>query len=291
VRESTGEAGRQMKETGHSLPVGSRSIIGRVTETGQAYAAQDVSQDPYHRPHPWLPETRSELGIPLRIGDRILGALDVQSTRVGAFDAGDVAILQTLADQVAVALDNARSYERERQALNELRELDRLKSQFLANMSHELRTPLNSIIGFSRVILKGIDGEITPLQEQDLNAIYNAGQHLLGLINDILDLSRIEAGKMELTFDDVNLLELINSVMSTASGLVKGRPITLEQDAPFDLPLVKADGTRVRQVLLNLLPALPRPIKANCSSHSRRWTPRPRARPAARAWAWRSRAS
>jgi GAF domain-containing protein/CheY-like chemotaxis protein/HAMP domain-containing protein len=253
VRESTGEAGRQMKEARHSLAVGSRSIIGRVTETGRAYAAQDVSRDPYHRPHPLLPETRSELGIPLRIGDRILGALDVQSTSANAFTDDDIAVLQTLADQVAVALDNARSYERERQALNELRELDRLKSQFLANMSHELRTPLNSIIGFSRVILKGIDGVITPLQEQDLNAIYNSGQHLLGLINDILDLSRIEAGKMELTFDQLNLIDLINGVMSTVNGLIKDRPIQLEQDVPADLPLVKADGTRVRQVLLNLL--------------------------------------
>ncbi len=99
-----------------------------------------------------------------------------------------------------------------------MRNADQVKSQFLANMSHELRTPLNSIIGFSRVILKGIDGPVTDLQQQDLSAIYTSGQHLLNLINDILDLSKIEAGKMELSFEEgVNLADLINSVMSTKS--------------------------------------------------------------------------
>ena len=91
--------------------------------------------------------------------------------------------------------------------------MDQLKSQFLANMSHELRTPLNSIIGFSRVILKGIDGPVTEMQQQDLTAIYNSGQHLLGLINDILDLARIEAGKMELNFEEVHLSEMVTSVL------------------------------------------------------------------------------
>ncbi len=128
-----------------------------------------------------------------------------------------------------------------------------MKSQFLANMSHELRTPLNSIIGFSRVILKGIDGEINDIQRQDLTSIYNSGQHLLGLINDVLDISKIEAGKMELQFDDVNIIELINSVMSTAVGLVKDKPIKLRHILPESLPIVSADNTRIRQVLLNFL--------------------------------------
>ena len=136
-------------------------------------------------------------------------------------------MLQTLADQIAVAVDNARSYELAQKAVEEIREADRLKSQFLANMSHELRTPLNSIIGFSRVILKGIDGPVTELQQQDLSAIYNSGQHLLGLINDVLDLSKIEAGKMELAFEDnVNLADIIKGVMSTMVGMVKDKPVT-----------------------------------------------------------------
>jgi signal transduction histidine kinase/ActR/RegA family two-component response regulator len=184
----------------------------------------------------------------------VIGVLNVQANKTNAFEPDDVAVLQTLADQLAIAVENARAYELSLQAVDEMRKADQLKSQFLANMSHELRTPLNSIIGFSRVILKGIDGPITELQQQDLAAIYNSGQHLLNLINDILDLSKIEAGKMELNFEEnVNIADLISSVMSTVSGLVKDKPIKLYRELASDLPGVRADPLKVRQVLLNLL--------------------------------------
>jgi signal transduction histidine kinase/DNA-binding response OmpR family regulator len=254
VRESTGAAGAEMKQSGHKLAVGSRSVIGYVTQSGSPLVIDDVQHDPLHRPNPLLPETQAEVGIPMKIGGRILGALDVQSNQSGAFSEDDIAALQILADQIAVAVDNARAYELSQQAVEEMREIDRLKSQFLANMSHELRTPLNSIIGFSRVILKGIDGPINELQQQDLSAIYNSGQHLLGLINDVLDLSKIEAGKMELAFEpDVNLADLTNSVMSTVVGLVKDKPVELQREVAEDLPLVRADPLKIRQVLINLL--------------------------------------
>jgi CheY-like chemotaxis protein len=120
-------------------------------------------------------------------------------------------------------------------------------------MSHELRTPLNSIIGFSRVILKGIDGPINEIQEQDLQAIHHSGQHLLDMINNILDLSKIEAGKMELNIEEIALDDVLDSVISTARGLVKEKSIKLLTDIPEDLPLVNADRTRVRQIMLNLL--------------------------------------
>lgn len=120
-------------------------------------------------------------------------------------------------------------------------------------MSYELRTPLNSIIGFSRVILKGIDGPVTELQQQDLTAIYNSGQHLLSLINDILDLSKIEAGKMELAFDEVNIVDVTNSVLSTMTGLVKDKQIELKRIIEPNLPTVRADAIRVRQIMINLL--------------------------------------
>ncbi|HXQ33058.1 MAG TPA: response regulator, partial [Anaerolineales bacterium] len=175
------------------------------------------------------------------------------STQIDAFSSDDISVLQSLADQVAVAIDNARSYELSQQLIKDLREVDQLKSQFLANMSHELRTPLNSIIGFSRVILKGIDGPVTEMQQQDLTAIYNSGQHLLGLINDVLDLARIEAGKMELNFEEVHLADMTTSVMSTAKGLVKEKPIQLLQRISADMPTVRGDTMRVRQVLLNLI--------------------------------------
>jgi len=170
-----------------------------------------------------------------------------------SIDEGEVEFLRIIAANLSVAWENARLYQEAVETAERLKEVDRLKSQFLANMSHELRTPLNSIIGFSRVILKGIDGPITEQQRQDLEAIFNSGQHLLGLINDILDISKIEAGKMELVFEPTDLQEIIRGVMSTAIALVKDKPIELQQSVPADLPTVIADGRRVRQVLLNLV--------------------------------------
>ncbi len=253
LREATGEAGSEMKRNQHFLPVGSKSIIGHVTGNGEMLVANNTTVDLIHRPNPLLPDTLAEAGIPLKIGTRVIGALDIQSTMINSFHSEDISVLHTLADQIAVAIDNARSYELAQKAVTEIRELDRIKSQFLANMSHELRTPLNSIIGFSRVILKGIDGPISEQQQQDLNAIYNSGQHLLGLINDILDLSKIEAGKMELSMEEMNISDTINSVMSTASGLVKDKTVKLKQDVPPKLPTIRADPMRIRQVLLNLI--------------------------------------
>ena len=253
LKSATGLAGEEMVHRRHSIPVGSRSIVGTVSSTGNSLVVNNTAIDPIYRVNPLLPNSRSEAAIPLRIGQRILGVIDLQSEETEAFRQDDIAVLLVLADQVAVAIDNARSYELAQAAITEMRELDRLKSQFLANMSHELRTPLNSIIGFSRVIIKGIDGPVTDLQEQDLSAIYNSGQHLLRLINDILDLSKIDAGKMELAFDDVNVAELVQSVVPTVNGLIKDKPITLEQKVEANIPIIRADAMRLRQVLINLL--------------------------------------
>jgi signal transduction histidine kinase/HAMP domain-containing protein len=254
LEASTGEIGQRLLKRGHSLEVGSASVVGYATGTGEAKIAADVTLDPTHIRNELLPNTRSEMAIPIKIGGRVIGALDVQSTEPAAFSPDDVTVLSALADQLAIAIENARLYQSQVETSEKLREVDQMKSQFLANMSHELRTPLNSIIGFSRVILKGIDGPLTDLQKQDLTAIYSSGQHLLGLINDILDLSKIEAGKMELNFEEVDLEEIAKGVMSTAIALVKDKPqVELRQTLAPDLPTIIADATRTRQVLLNLI--------------------------------------
>jgi signal transduction histidine kinase len=191
--------------------------------------------------------------LPLKMGDQIIGVLDILSTDEDDFNADDVSVLQNVANQITIALENARTYATEREAAKRLRELDRSKRRFLANMSHELRTPLTNIIGFSRLMLKGIGGQLPERLRSDTQIIYHNGQHLLGLINDLLDISHIEAGLMELEFKEVDLAELINSVMATASALVRDKEIELHQEIAPDLPTVQADAARIRQVLLRLL--------------------------------------
>ncbi|MHB8089260.1 MAG: response regulator, partial [Anaerolineaceae bacterium] len=253
IEESTGEAGKLMKQNKHRLAVGSKSVIGSCLASGQAIIVNDSNLSPVYFPNPLLPDTRSEMGIPLKIGGHIIGALDLHSTATNAFSENELTVLQILTDQISVAIENARAFSISQKAVQEMRELDRVKSQFLANMSHELRTPLNSVIGFSRVILKGIDGPINKVQEQDITSIYNSGMNLLNMINEILDLSKIEAGKMELQLEDVSITEVITKAISTATGLIKDKPIELIQKIPSDLPSVKADEIKLGQVVLNLL--------------------------------------
>jgi signal transduction histidine kinase len=128
-----------------------------------------------------------------------------------------------------------------------------LKSQFLANMSHELRTPLNSIINFTRILIAGVRGPVNEDQLDYLGRVRQSGEHLLGLINDILDLSKIEAGRLELHREPLRPSELVESVIGTVASLMKGRPIELIQEIEADLPPIVADRTRIRQILLNLL--------------------------------------
>ncbi|HZY44297.1 MAG TPA: response regulator, partial [Anaerolineae bacterium] len=228
-----------------------QGLHGRLLITGQSVLMNDVRIDPDYMDV--NSDTRSEFIIPIRQGDLLLGALNLESPTVSAFDEADRRLIEALADQAAVAITNARSYEAERKAVERMREVDRLKTQFLANMSHELRTPLNSIIGFSRVIMRGIDGPLTELQMTDLQSIYNSGQHLLGLINNILDISKIEAGKMELANEPIDLRDIARGVMSTVSALIKDKSVKLEQEIPDNLPPITADSTRVRQIMLNLM--------------------------------------
>jgi GAF domain-containing protein/CheY-like chemotaxis protein len=161
---------------------------------------------------------------------------------------------RTAGINIGVALETVRLYQEAQETAEKLQEVDRLKNQFIANMSHELRTPLNSIIGFSRVILKGIDGPLTDMQQTDLEAIHESGKHLLDLINDILDISKIDSGKMEIVFEPVDLEEIVSGVMTTMAGQLKDKPVELITELPDDgLPTVTADSRRVRQVLTNLL--------------------------------------
>lgn len=230
-----------------------QGLVGYVAQTGQPLVVNDVRLEPRYHAVPELSRTLSELVLPLRSGDTVLGMLDLQSTEVDAFSQEDVQVLQTLADQIAVAIKNAELFNVAQLARAEAEEANRLKSDFLANMSHEIRTPLNAIINFAYLMMMGLEGEVNEPQRDMLNRINDAGQHLLGLINDILDLAKIESGRMDLYLEEVNVRPLIEGVKSTALGLIKGKPVELNLDLHDPLPVIQADKTRLRQVLLNLL--------------------------------------
>lgn len=256
LNKSTGEAGRQLLAKKYKVAVGDQNVIGQVAQQRKSIVVRDLGSNeveiPYQR-NEFLPQSRAELAVPLQVGETLIGIMDVHSVALNDFTEADIATMETLGAQLSIAIQNAQAFREEQETAERLKEIDKLKTQFLANMSHELRTPLNSIIGFSRVILKGIDGPLTELQKADLTSIHNSGQHLLGLINNILDLSKIGAGKMELNFEEIEIGPIVKGIMSTAIALVKDKPVKLVQDVPDELPSVWADPTRIRQVVLNLV--------------------------------------
>jgi len=162
-------------------------------------------------------------------------------------------VIEAVATQTSLALESARLSEEQERTITQLREVDRLKSEFLTSMSHELRTPLNSIIGFADILLQGIDGPLSEHAMTDISAIHNSGKHLLLLINGLLDLSKIEAGRMELAYSALPLSDIANEVAASASSLLTKKPYELSFDIRPDLPPIWADSLRVNQILLNLV--------------------------------------
>ena len=250
-----GEIGRTLVAENHSIPMNTeQSLVARAAREKKAVTVNDVRSEAGFLPNPLLPDTRSEIAVPMIVGDAVLGVFDVQSNHVDGFSKEDAAIYTTLAAQVAVALQNARLYVEQAATVTQLRELDRLKSSFLANMSHELRTPLNSILGFSDVMLEGLDGDLTPNMNIDLGLIRKNGQHLLNLINDVLDMAKIESGSMNLHLETFRIHEILDEVTSITSPLASEKNIALFIKDDSDQTLeVSADRTRMRQVMINLV--------------------------------------
>ena len=196
---------------------------------------------------------RSLLAVPLIAEDQLVGALIVMRKRTGTFAAEEVTLLQTFAVQSALAIQNARLFREIEEKSRQLEVASQHKSEFLANMSHELRTPLNAIIGFSEVLTDRMFGDLNEKQEEYLKDIYASGTHLLSLINDILDLSKIEAGRMELELTEFDLPTAIENALMLIRERAGRRSIALHTSIDNRLGQIEADERKVRQVVLNLL--------------------------------------
>ena len=201
-----------------------------------------------------LDDVTASVIVPLKIERKLVGVLLVGEKLSGEiFDADELQLLAVLGSQAAAALENARLYEELRSSNVRLAEASRHKSRFLAGMSHELRTPLNSITGFSKLLLNRVDGGLTPLQATYVQSIHTSSTHLQQLVNSVLDMSQIEAGKLELHREVVDVAPLVDECVETARALAEGKPLRIERDLEAGLPIVDADRTKLKQVLLNLL--------------------------------------
>jgi GAF domain-containing protein/anti-sigma regulatory factor (Ser/Thr protein kinase) len=196
---------------------------------------------------------RAILVVPLlRPGD-IVGTLVVRRREPGEFPKSTVDLLETFADQSVLAIQNARLFREIEEKGRELEIASKHKSQFLANMSHELRTPLNAILGYTELILDSIYGEPTEKMRTVLERLQANGRHLLGLINDVLDLSKIEAGQLTLSLEDYSLSDMVHGVVSAVEPLAAEKRLAFKAEVASDLPTGHGDGRRLSQVLLNLV--------------------------------------
>ena len=191
--------------------------------------------------------------IPLLANDRSIGVLNVMDKRIRRFTDDEVSLLSAFADQTSLALEKVRLLEEAEQARDEAEEASRTKSQFLANMSHELRTPLNAIIGYSEMLQEEASEIENEEFEEDLERINGAGKHLLGLINDVLDISKIEDGAMDIYLETFPIEPMVQDVVTTMQTLVEKNSNSLEIDCPDSVGSIHAGTTKIRQCLFNLI--------------------------------------
>jgi signal transduction histidine kinase len=196
---------------------------------------------------------RTGLGVPLLRGDDVLGVIVLVRIEVRPFADREIELVESFARQSAIAIENVRLFKEIQQKSAQLEVANRHKSEFLANMSHELRTPLNAIIGFSDVLLQKMFGELNEQQADYLADIRSSGSHLLTLINDILDLSKIEAGRMELELAPFSLVAALNNAVILVRERALGHGIKLELEVAPELDTIVADERKLKQVVVNLL--------------------------------------
>lgn len=247
-----------------------RGIWGEVIKHKKTLITNDPSS---HRASVGIPAghppLRCFLGVPLSRGEQAFGVI-CMANKDGGYTEKDRESLERLSAAFVMALDRSRAEKSLREAHDKLeakvaertkelaqanirlKEIDLLKSEFLATMSHELRTPLNSIIGFTGMILQGLTGEINEEQRKQLSMVYGSAKHLLGLINDILDLSRIESGKMNVSMERFNIHDVISNVSQSLSPMISKKGLRLILDIPDETLEIYSDRKKILQILLNL---------------------------------------
>ncbi len=232
-------------------------LMGRAVEIREAMQVPDITQPGAYRSS--VRDTvmrfgyRALLSVPLLREEQIIGSLSLTRKEPGEYSPEMIEVLKTFATQSALAIQNARLFREIADKSRQLEVASRHKSEFLANMSHELRTPLNAIIGFSEVLNERMFGELNDKQEEYLKDIHASGQHLLSLINDILDLSKIEAGRMELELTDFDLPAAMDNAVTLVRERASRKGVTVGIAVGEQVGLMRGDERKIRQVLLNLL--------------------------------------
>jgi len=231
---------------------GRGSVTGRVLLEGKPNQIADVLADSEYNV-PLLGGFRTHLGVPLLREGKPIGVILLSRKVVKPFDARQIELVATFADQAVIAIENVRLFDEIQDKSRQLEEASKHKSQFLANMSHELRTPLNAILGYTELMADGAYGEPSEKMTAVLKRLESNGRHLLGLINDVLDLSKIEAGQLVLDLNDYSLQGVTHTVHSAVEPLAADKKLAFKVEVAPDLPPGRGDERRLTQVLLNLV--------------------------------------
>jgi signal transduction histidine kinase len=237
------------------VSTGRGTLAGRTACEGRPVHIPDVLADPEYAytNGQRVAGYRSMLGVPLLRDGMSIGVVILVRMAARPFTERQIKLVTTFADQAVIAIETVRLFDEIQEKSRQLAEASQHKSQFLANMSHELRTPLNAILGYTELLIDKVYGE-TPEKMQDvLQRIQGNGRHLLGLINDVLDLSKIEAGQLILALGDYSLKNVVHTVFSAAEPLAEAKQIALKVEVPPDLPPGYGDERRLTQVVLNLV--------------------------------------
>jgi signal transduction histidine kinase len=239
----------------HPILLDRGSVTGRVALEGKPIHVPDVLADPEYQVIGYQQALgfRTLLGVPLLREGTAIGTFALARNQVNPFTDKQIELVTTFADQAVIAIENVRLFDEIQDKSRQLEEASQHKSQFLANMSHELRTPLNAILGYTELMADGAYGEPSEKMLGILKRLEANGKHLLGLINDVLDLSKIEAGQLVLELSDYCIQDIAQTVRSTLEPLAADKKLAFKVELAPNLPSGQGDGRRLTQVLINLV--------------------------------------